>query len=134
MIRSAGARPLLFEHWSADASRVRAYCLAAARKHGGKVVLAGSAAEEVCSRDGFRYVSGDAMGGSLAGYLAACSLYATLTGRSPEGLPPPEVPFGTEVRPEKKSAIRFSPEDVRRIQHGVWATNRKYCLPLEEDK
>jgi hypothetical protein len=134
-IRASGARPLLFEHWSTDAARMRAYCLEAARRHGGRVVLCGSAAEEVLSEGGLRYAPRDGMAGPLGGYLAACCLYAALTGESPEGLAsPPEVPFGTRVRlgPGKDDALTFSAGDVRRMQRGAWEVQRKYEGLLEE--
>ncbi len=136
MINASDATPLLFEHWSENPARMRQYCLGAARRNRARVVFCGSTADEVRSAGGLKYVPESGQGGPLAHYLGTCCLYATLTGESPEGLPPPETPFGTDFRlgRGKEKTLTFSPDDVRRIQRGAWEVYRKYAVPLRKEQ
>lgn len=132
LIAASGTRPLLFEHWSTNPEKMRQYCLEAARRHRGRVVLRGSAGDEARAADGRKYFAEGGEASPLGHYLGACCLYATLTGRSPEGLPLPKALLGTEVRlgPGKRRPI--TREDVQRMQRAAWETYKKYSTSGRE--
>jgi hypothetical protein len=136
-----GAKVVMYETWAKEAtpqlqdSLSRSYHRAA-ELAGGKVAHVGEAwaafraTEKVAAPAHSALFFTDGSHPSTAGtYLAACVLYATLYGKSPEGLP--NTVRSTHVQPEPGPAMTDSPRDTvgtalaRSLQQLAWrATSR----------
>ncbi len=149
MIKSSGATPLIFEHWTSRSSeKMRHYCFHAARKHGAKVAFCGSASAEVIAEKGKKYIgAGDGHTNSRGLYLWSCCMYATLTGKSPIGLPVPvgkapvAIPVPTDDDAKKRNAeeknnpvgvVVVTKEDAEYLQRKAWEAHQKYTKLLED--
>lgn len=149
IIKRSGAQPLIFEHWTkGDAAKVRRYCDDAARRHGGKVAYCGSAAAEVLAEKGKGYLGDPGGHANPRGlYLWTCCMYATLTGKSPIGLPAPDgkapvaIPVPSDPEAKQRNAkenngpwknIVVTKEEVEYFQRKAWEVHQKYAKHLEE--
>ena len=162
-IRDSGAQPVIFEHWtSRDQPKLREYAIEAARRNGARVAFCGSALHAVAAdkgggKEGARYVGGlDEHTGPRGLYIATCCMYATLTGRSPVGLPAPapnakkvEIPkpqpgqLGGDgpatPEPDEPAAApgkprppeeEITPEEAIYLQEHAWKVQREYAAAI----
>jgi hypothetical protein len=129
-IKKSGATPVLFEHWSTNPEKMRAYCVEAARKHQAKVAFCGSSVAEVRAETGDKYFeTGFARSGHIndyGNYLWTCCLHACLTGKSPIGL--------AEPKRKHDKGVNISKQDVLYFQKKAWECQQRFNKLLEESK
>ncbi len=148
-ITKGGAKPLIFAHWtSRKPGKMREYAITAARKHKGRVAFCSSAAAEVIAEKGKNYIGkGEGHAWPKGIYLWTCCMYATLTGKSPIGLPAPKGALVDEAAlPEDESSKvkgnpketkassakdKFTKADLLYLQTKAWDVYQKYNQLLE---
>jgi len=148
-IKESGTTPVIFTHWSRrEPDRMREIAIAAARKHGGRVAFTNSAAAEVMAEKGDDYIGkGEGHAWPKGIYLWTCCMYASLTGKSPVGLPAPKgalvdesglpVDESSQVKGNPKEAKatsakdKFTRADLLYLQTKAWEIYQKYNPLIE---
>ncbi len=149
-INESGAIPVIFEHWSRNPEEMRRICLEAGVRNGARVALCGSSADQVIQEKGLDYLLNaltDDKGhaGPNGNYLWACSVYAALTGKSPERLKAASIPSNRKVKAEDVESIvrkvekegnlidyqhEFSKDDLAYLKKTAWDVHQRYLDQL----
>jgi hypothetical protein len=137
-IAKVGATPIFYLTWARkdtpdDQAALNYAYMRAARESRARVAPVGMAWAQVRREHPSLglYVEDGSHPSTAGSYLAACTLYATLFGRSPEGLPPKivGVPVNLETEqaePEKSAVLVDLPaEQARALQVAAWAATQE---------
>ncbi|HEX9981619.1 MAG TPA: hypothetical protein VGF69_00005 [Thermoanaerobaculia bacterium] len=124
--RRSGATPLLFMSWTAPEK----VFLTAAKKTNVRVVPIGVAWRALIASGAFKRLDWDGLHPNLYGsYLIACSVYATVYGKSPVGVRHTVPKTLADADEEYDAALvqqTISPEQALQIQRAAWAAVQKF--------
>lgn len=135
-IKSSGAIPVLFEHWSSNSEVMREICIDAANRNNAVVAFCGSSSAEVTREKGLDYILNQVLRdkghvGERGNYLWACSFYSALTGRSPVGIPVKTIERRSKVK-QKNEQYTLSDEEADFLQKVAWNNYIKWKQKLEK--
>jgi len=135
-IKSSGAIPVLFEHWSSNPEVMREICIDAANRNNAVVAFCGSSSAEVTREKGLDYILNQVLRdkghvGERGNYLWACSFYSALTGRSPVGIPVKTIERRSKVK-QKNEQYTLSDEEADFLQKVAWNNYIKWKQKLEK--